>query len=90
MPHHITLDHISYAHPGEPPLFTDLSAVFSAPLTGLIGDNGAGKTTLFNIPGVAYGVVKAGGIFARFQRIKRLQYFCNSKNIGKMLMPTQP
>ena len=38
----------------------------------------------FNIPGVAYGVVKAGGIFARFQRIKRLQYFCNSKNIGKM------
>ena len=34
--------------------------------------------------------VKAGGIFARFQRIKRLQYFCNSKNIGKMLMLAQP
>ncbi len=49
MPHHITLDHISYAHPGEPPLFTDLSAVFSASLTGLIGDNGAGKTTLFRL-----------------------------------------
>ena len=49
MPRHITLDHISYAHPGEPPLFTDLSAVFSAPLTGLIGDNGAGKTTLFRL-----------------------------------------
>ena len=49
MPHHITLDHISYAHPGEPPLFTDLSAVFSAPLTGLIGDHGAGKTTLFRL-----------------------------------------
>ena len=49
MPHHITLNHISYAHPGEPPLFTDLSAVFSAPLTGLIGDNGAGKTTLFRL-----------------------------------------
>ena len=46
---HITLDHISYAHPGEPPLFTDLSAVFSAPLTGLIGDNGPGKTTLFRL-----------------------------------------
>lgn len=49
MPHHITLDHISYAHPSRPPLFTDLSAVFSAPLTGLIGDNGAGKTTLFRL-----------------------------------------
>ena len=49
MPHHITLDHISYAHPGEPPLFTDLSAVFSAPLTGLIGNNGTGKTTLFRL-----------------------------------------
>ena len=49
MPHHITLDHISYAHPGESPLFTDLSAVFSTPLTGLIGDNGTGKTTLFRL-----------------------------------------
>ena len=49
MSRHITLDHISYVHPGEPPLFTDLSAVFSAPLTGLIGDNGAGKTTLFKL-----------------------------------------
>ena len=49
MSRHITLDHISYAHPSQPPLFTDLSAVFSAPLTGLIGDNGAGKTTLFRL-----------------------------------------
>lgn len=49
MPRHITLDHISYAHPSQPPLFADLSAVFSAPLTGLIGDNGAGKTTLFRL-----------------------------------------
>lgn len=49
MSRHITLDHISYAHPSEPALFTDLSAVFSAPLTGLIGDNGCGKTTLMRL-----------------------------------------
>ena len=49
MSRHITLDHISYAHPSQPPLFADLSAVFSAPLTGLIGDNGCGKTTLVRL-----------------------------------------
>ena len=49
MSRHITLDHISYAHPSEPTLFIDLSAVFSAPLTGLIGDNGCGKTTLMRL-----------------------------------------
>ena len=45
---------------------------------------------LFNIPGVADGVIKAGGVVARFQRIERSQNFCNSKNIGKMLMLAQP
>ena len=49
MSRHITLDHISYVHPSQPPLFADLSAVFSAPLTGLIGDNGCGKTTLMRL-----------------------------------------
>ncbi len=49
MSRHITLNHISYAHPTQPPLFADLSAVFSAPLTGLIGDNGCGKTTLMRL-----------------------------------------
>lgn len=49
MSRHITLDHISYAHPSEPTLFSDLSAVFLAPLTGLIGDNGCGKTTLMRL-----------------------------------------
>ncbi|WP_314645050.1 ATP-binding cassette domain-containing protein [Rothia mucilaginosa] len=49
MSRHITLDHISYVHPTQPPLFADLSAVFSAPLTGLIGDNGCGKTTLMRL-----------------------------------------
>ena len=49
MSRHITLDHISYAHPTQPPLFADLSAVFSAPLTGLIGDNSCGKTTLMRL-----------------------------------------
>ena len=43
----------------------------------------------FNIPGVANGVIKAGGVVARFQCIKRLQNFCNSKNIGKMLILAQ-
>ena len=45
---------------------------------------------LFNIPGVANGVIKVGGVVTRFQGIKRSQNFCNSKNIGKMLMLAQP
>ena len=70
MPHHITLNHISYAHPGEPPLFTDLSAVFSAPLTGLIGDNGAGKTTLFRL--ILGDINPSQGIISTPQRIAYL------------------
>ena len=64
---------------------------------GIRGERGAktvlGKDcegALFNIPGVANGVIKARGVVARFQRIKRSQNFCNSKNIGKMLMLAQP
>ena len=64
---------------------------------GFCGERGA-KTVLgkgresafFNIPGIADGVVKVGGVVARFQGIKRSQNFCNSKNIGKMLMLAQP
>ena len=48
------------------------------------------KGAFFNIPGVANGVIKAGGVVARFQGIERSQNFCNSKNIGKMLMLAQP
>ena len=46
---HISIAHLHFAHPSHPPLFEDLSAVFSAPLTGLIGDNGCGKTTLMRL-----------------------------------------
>lgn len=46
---HISIAHLHFAHPSQPPLFVDLSAVFSAPLTGLIGDNGCGKTTLMRL-----------------------------------------
>lgn len=46
---HISIAHLHFAHPSQPPLFADLSAVFSAPLTGLIGDNGCGKTTLMRL-----------------------------------------
>ena len=46
---HISIAHLHFAHPSEPALFIDLSAVFSAPLTGLIGDNGCGKTTLMRL-----------------------------------------
>ena len=70
MSRHITLDHISYAHPSEPPLFTDLSAAFSAPLTGLIGDNGAGKTTLFRL--ILGDINPSQGIISTPQRIAYL------------------
>ncbi len=46
---HVSIAHLHFAHPSQPPLFADLSAVFSAPLTGLIGDNGCGKTTLIKL-----------------------------------------
>ena len=46
---HISIAHLHFAHPSQPPLFVDLSAVFSVPLTGLIGDNGCGKTTLMRL-----------------------------------------
>lgn len=46
---HVSIAHLHFAHPSQPPLFADLSAVFSAPLTGLIGDNGCGKTTLMRL-----------------------------------------
>ena len=46
---HVSIAHLHFAHPSEPTLFSDLSAVFSAPLTGLIGDNGCGKTTLMRL-----------------------------------------
>ena len=46
---HISIAHLHFAHPSQPPLFANLSAVFSAPLTGLIGDNGCGKTTLMRL-----------------------------------------
>ena len=46
---HITLDHISYAHPGEPPLFTDLSAYFPPRSPGLLAITAPGKLTLFRL-----------------------------------------
>ena len=46
---HISIAHLHFAHPSQPPLFANLSAVFSASLTGLIGDNGCGKTTLMRL-----------------------------------------
>lgn len=46
---HVSIAHLHFAHPSEPALFIDLSAVFSAPLTGLVGDNGCGKTTLMRL-----------------------------------------
>ena len=46
---HISIAHLHFAHPSQPPLFADLSTAFSAPLTGLIGDNSCGKTTLMRL-----------------------------------------
>ena len=49
MSRHITLDHISYAHPSQPPLFTDLPRYFLRHSPDLSAYNGAGKTTLFRL-----------------------------------------
>lgn len=46
----ISLSNISFNYPGDPDLFTNLTAVFHANQTvAIIGDNGCGKTTLLHL-----------------------------------------
>ena len=49
MPAHLTLERLSYATPDGVSLFDDLSLVFGAERTGLVGRNGVGKTTLLRL-----------------------------------------
>ncbi|NJJ04705.1 ABC-F family ATP-binding cassette domain-containing protein [Corynebacterium coyleae] len=45
----ITLNNVSLEWPNGTSCFSDLNAIFSSHLTGLIGDNGSGKTTLIRV-----------------------------------------
>ncbi len=45
----ITLNNVSLEWPNGTTCFSDLNAVFSSHLTGLIGDNGSGKTSLIRV-----------------------------------------
>ncbi|WP_168167347.1 ATP-binding cassette domain-containing protein, partial [Corynebacterium sp. HMSC075D04] len=45
----ISLNNVSLEWPNGTSCFSDLNAIFSSHLTGLIGDNGSGKTTLIRV-----------------------------------------
>ena len=45
----ISLNNVSLEWPNGSPCFSDLNAIFSSHLTGLIGDNGSGKTSLIRV-----------------------------------------
>lgn len=45
----VTFSHLTFVWPDGSPCLNDLSATFSGPLTGLVGDNGSGKSTLLKI-----------------------------------------
>lgn len=45
----LSFSHLSFIWQDGAPCFSDISASFSAPLTGLIGDNGSGKSTLLKV-----------------------------------------
>lgn len=45
----LSVSHLCFTWNNGNPCFSDLSASFSAPLSGLIGDNGSGKTTLIKL-----------------------------------------
>ena len=45
----ITLDRLTFTHPGGDPVLAGLSATFTTGRTGLIGANGTGKSTLFRL-----------------------------------------
>ena len=49
MPSHVALIHVSFAWPDGEPCLTDITATFSAGVTGVVGPNGSGKTTLLRL-----------------------------------------
>lgn len=45
----LSIDHLTFAYPGQEPLFRDLSLSLSPGWTAILGDNGIGKTTLVRL-----------------------------------------
>jgi ATPase subunit of ABC transporter with duplicated ATPase domains len=60
--HPLSLSHVSFSWPDGTPVFTDLTAVFTAGRTGLVGPNGTGKTALLRL--IAGELAPDGGTVA--------------------------
>ena len=69
----VSIERISFAFPGQEPLFVDASATITAGWTGIVGANGAGKSTLMSL---VAGLRSPGAGAIRLEPRDAIVHFC--------------